>query len=61
MAKASGVGTATIQRIEKSVGPIGGYVSTLMSIQSAFEKAGIIFQDEDAGGGIGVRLKASKS
>ena len=61
LAKASGVGTATIQRIEKSVGPIGGYVSTLMSIQSAFEKAGIIFQDEDAGGGIGVRLKASKS
>ena len=38
-----------------------GYVSTLMSIQSAFEKAEIIFQDEDAGGGIGVRLKASKS
>jgi hypothetical protein len=27
-----------------------GYVSTLMGIQSAFEKAGIIFQDEDAGG-----------
>jgi hypothetical protein len=37
------------------------YVSTLMSIQSAFEKAGIIFQDEDAGGGIGVRLKAPKT
>jgi hypothetical protein len=27
-----------------------GYVSTLMSIQSAFEQAGILFQDEDAGG-----------
>jgi hypothetical protein len=27
-----------------------------MSIQSAFEKAGIIFQDEDASGGIGVRI-----
>ena len=35
-----------------------GYVSTLMSIQSAFEKAGIIFQDKDSGGGIDVRLKA---
>jgi hypothetical protein len=32
-----------------------------MSVQSAFEKAGIIFQDEDAGGGIGVRLKALKT
>jgi hypothetical protein len=31
-----------------------------MSIQSAFEKAGIIFQDEDTGGGIGVRFKAPK-
>jgi hypothetical protein len=31
--------------------PVMGYVSTLMSIQSAFEKAGIILQDEDAGGG----------
>jgi len=28
-----------------------------MSIQSAFEKAGILFQDEDAGGGIGMRLE----
>jgi hypothetical protein len=27
-----------------------------MRIQSAFEQAGILFQDEDAGGGIGVRL-----
>src|SRR5450759_412787 len=33
LAKASGVGTATIQRIEKSVGPVGGYVSTLMLIR----------------------------
>jgi hypothetical protein len=32
-----------------------------MRIQSAFEQAEILFQDEDAGGGIGVRLKASKS
>jgi hypothetical protein len=33
------------------------YVSTLMRIQSAFEKAGILFLDDDAGGGIGVRLQ----
>jgi transcriptional regulator with XRE-family HTH domain len=60
LAKASGVGTATIQRIEKSAGPIGGYVSTLMSIQSAFEQAGIRFLDNDAGGGIGVRFIEQK-
>jgi hypothetical protein len=30
-------------------GPNGGRVSTLMSIQFAFENAGIIFQDENAG------------
>jgi predicted transcriptional regulator len=61
LAKAAKVSIATIRRIEGQDGPVMGYVSTLMSIQSAFEKAGIIFQDEDAGGGIGVRLKASKS
>jgi Helix-turn-helix len=60
LAKASGIGTATIQRIEKSDGPIGGYVSTLMRIQSAFEQAGVRFLDNDAGGGIGVRLAAPK-
>jgi len=60
LAKASGVGTATIQRIEKSAGPIGGYVSTLMRIQSAFEQAGIRFLDNDSGGGIGVRLSEQK-
>jgi len=61
LANASGVGTATIQRIEKSVGPIGGYVSTLMRIQSALEQAGIRFLDNEPGGGIGVRLTVPKS
>jgi transcriptional regulator with XRE-family HTH domain len=60
LAKASGIGTATIQRIEKSDRPIGGYVSTLMRIQSAFEEAGIRFLDNDAEGGIGVRLRKQK-
>jgi hypothetical protein len=32
---------------------------TLMRIQSAFENAGIRFRDNDAGGGIGIRLGAS--
>lgn len=56
LAKAAKVSIATIRRIEAQEGPVMGYVSTLMSIQSAFEKAGIRFLDNEAGGGIGVRL-----
>jgi hypothetical protein len=41
--------------------PMMGYVSTLMSIQSAFENAGIHFLDNEQGGGIGMRLKAPKT
>ena len=60
LAKASGIGTATIQRIEKSNDPIGGYFSTVTRIQSAFEKAGIQFLDDDSAGGIGVRFRKQK-
>jgi len=49
----------TIGRIEGQDGPVVGYVSTLMRIQSAFEKAGIRFLDNDSGGGIGVRFTAA--
>jgi transcriptional regulator with XRE-family HTH domain len=56
LAKASKVGVATIQRIEKTNGPVGGYVSTLTRIESALEDAGIRFLDKDTEGGIGVRL-----
>jgi transcriptional regulator with XRE-family HTH domain len=59
LSKASGVGTATIQRIEKSDDPVAGYISTLVRIQAAFEQAGIHFIDDDDAGGIGVR-KAKK-
>ena len=50
-----------IQRIERSAGPLGGCVSTLMRIQSAFEKAGILFQDDDAGGGLVCGCRRSPS
>jgi transcriptional regulator with XRE-family HTH domain len=56
LSKTSGVGTATIQRIEKSDRPITGYVSTIVRIQSAFENAGVLFIDDDEAAGIGVRL-----
>jgi hypothetical protein len=56
LAKAAKIGIATIRRIEGQEGPVMGYVSTLMRIQSAFEGLEIRFLDNDAGGGIGVRL-----
>ena len=52
LARASGVGLATIQRIEMRDGPASGNYT---KIQAALEKAGIEFTDGD-GGGIGVRL-----
>jgi len=61
LAKAANIGIATIRRIEGQDGPVMGYVSTLMRIQSAFEQAGIRFLDNDAGGGIGVRLATPKT
>jgi transcriptional regulator with XRE-family HTH domain len=60
LSKASGVGTATIRRIENSGSPITGYVSTVMRIQAAFEKAGILFIAGDEIAGIGVRLAKKK-
>lgn len=60
LSKASGVGTATIQRIEKTDSQISGYVSTLLRIQAAFENAGVLFIDDDDAAGIGVRLAKKK-
>ncbi len=57
LARAAKIGIATIRRIEGQEGPVMGYVSTLISIQSAFENAGVRFLDNDAGGGPGVRLR----
>ena len=43
LAKASGVGPATIRRYEMQEGIPAGNTSTLVSIQSALEQAGIEF------------------
>ena len=43
LAKASGVGPATIRRYEMQVGIPTGNTSTMLSIQSALENAGIEF------------------
>jgi transcriptional regulator with XRE-family HTH domain len=60
LSKAADVGTATIQRIEKSQRPITGYISTLVRIRAAFEHAGVLFIDADEVGGSGVRMAKNK-
>jgi transcriptional regulator with XRE-family HTH domain len=61
LARAADVGIATIRRIEILRGPVTGYVSTQLSIQQAFERAGIRFIDADGSGGIGIRLVSAHS
>jgi len=61
LSKASGVGTATIYRIEKSDTSIVGYASTLTRIQAALENAGIKFIDNDDAGGFGLRFSKQKN
>jgi hypothetical protein len=50
----------TVRRIENGGSPITGYVSTVMRIEAAFEKAGILFITDDEIAGIGVRLAKKK-
>lgn len=59
LARAAGVGLATLQRIEQSEGVVKGNFATVLKIQIALEQAGIHFTD-DEGGEIGVRLQISK-
>ena len=60
LSRASGVGTATIYRIEKADSSTTGYVSTLSRIQASLEAAGVLFIDDDGSAGIGVRLARTK-
>ena len=60
LSKASGVGTATVRRIESANSSATSYVSTLSRIQAAFETAGVLFIDDDGSAGIGVRLAKTK-
>ena len=57
LAEASGVGPATIKRMETREGSIGGYAEKVWKVQRALEEAGIIFIEEDDLDGVGVRLK----
>jgi transcriptional regulator with XRE-family HTH domain len=59
LARVAGVGLATLQRIEQAEGVVKGNFSTILKIQKALEKAGILFTDDDSGE-IGVRLQTGK-
>ena len=59
LARAAGVGLATLQRIEQSEGVLKGNFATVLKIQNALEQAGIHFTDDEAGE-IGVRLQRGK-
>jgi transcriptional regulator with XRE-family HTH domain len=56
LAKLAGVGVATVRRIETLKLPAGN-VATLVRIQQALEKAGVLFLDADQNFGFGVRLR----
>ena len=60
LAKAAGIGLATLQRIEQREGFVQANFSTVLKIQHALERAGIVFFDEDETAGIGVRLKKKR-
>jgi hypothetical protein len=57
LARAAGVGLATLQRIEQSEGVVKGNFAKVLKIQNAPEQAGIHFTDDEAGE-IGVCLSA---
>jgi transcriptional regulator with XRE-family HTH domain len=56
LARRSGIGLATLRRIEQAQGLVKGNFSTIMKIQKALEQAGVHFTEDNAGE-IGVRLK----
>ncbi len=56
LAEASGVGIATIRRMEAQKGPLRAISDTLWRLQSALEQAGVVFIPESDTQGPGVRL-----
>ena len=59
LARAAGIGLATLQRIEQNEGVVKGNFSTILKIQKTLEQAGIKFSDDEAGD-IGVSLQKDR-
>jgi transcriptional regulator with XRE-family HTH domain len=56
LAKRAGIGIATLRRLESSGEEVTGSAKTLWRIQEALEAAGVLFLEQDANHGVGVRL-----
>ncbi len=61
LAKKSGVGIATIRRLEAQSDILRGMSETVWKLQKALENGGVIFIDGDESTGPGVRLAKSIS
>lgn len=59
LAQRSGIGHATVRRIESQTGMAMGNVSTLMRLKQTLGAEGIEFIGPDDSGWIGVRIKLS--
>ena len=57
LAKLAGVGVGTVKRLESARDEMSTSIGTLLSIKRALEAAGVVFIDEDAERGPGVRLR----
>lgn len=56
LASAAGVSVPTVKRLEAAEGPLGGRQETTQKLQTALERGGVEFIDEN-GSGPGVRLR----
>lgn len=61
LAKAAKIGLATIARIEQGGGMVQGQFATIMKIQSALERKGVRFLNDENGFGVWLAKGARKS
>jgi transcriptional regulator with XRE-family HTH domain len=57
LAERASIGIMTVKRVEAAGAVIRGSAQTMVRIQRALEKAGVVFEEEDADRGPGVRLR----
>ncbi len=60
LAEKAKIGLMTVKRVEIGRGPPAANTTTLLSIQGACERAGIVFVNADERGGEGVRFRADR-
>ncbi|MCH7711941.1 MAG: transcriptional regulator [Proteobacteria bacterium] len=52
LAEQAGVHLSTVQRMERSAGPVGGNVESVRRVQAALERAGVEFLADDDSPGV---------